>query len=85
MEGNIFEALKLLVVGLLTVFVVLLLVMGTGNVLISFVNKFIGPDEQPKKAASQPAAVNPKVAEAISLAVRDLTGGKGKVEKIEKL
>ena len=38
---NIPEALKLLVVGMLTVFAILLIVIYLGKALIAFVNKFI--------------------------------------------
>ncbi|MBQ9215015.1 MAG: OadG family protein, partial [Bacteroidales bacterium] len=45
MEGNFLEALKLLGVGLSTVFVVLLLIIWFGNLLIKAVNKF-APEEE---------------------------------------
>ncbi|MCQ2375283.1 MAG: OadG family protein [Salinivirgaceae bacterium] len=84
MEGNVLEALKLLCVGLTTVFVVLLLIIMLGNSLIAFVNRFIPEDEKPI-AKQAPSAISPKVANAIAAAVAQLTGGQGKVEKIEKI
>ena len=44
-------ALTLLVVGMVTVFLVLLLVVTTGNLLISFVNRYA--EEQPEKSQNQ--------------------------------
>lgn len=86
MEGNIYEALKLMCIGLGTVFVALVLIIEFGKLLISLVNKFVPEEEAaPAKATQTNNAVNPKVAEAIALAVANLTGGKGKVDKIEKI
>lgn len=83
---NLFESLMLMGVGLVTVFVVLLLVINLGNLLIAFINKFI-PEEAPKPAAgaSSASAVDPDVAMAIGLAVGKLTGGKSKVQRIERI
>lgn len=83
MDSNILEALSLMGIGLCSVFVVLLVIIFMGNGLISFVNKFC-PEEVVAPKAAPTSAVSPDVAEAISKAVAQLTGGKGKVEKIEK-
>lgn len=64
-------------------FVVLILVIELGKGLIAFVNKFAPEEEKPAPKASG-SAVSPKVAQAIASAVNIITGGKGKVEKIEK-
>jgi oxaloacetate decarboxylase gamma subunit len=87
MEGNFSEALLLMGVGLATVFVVLLLVICFGNFLIKAVNKFAPEEEKPKQIASKPVAalVDGAVQQAINKAVEQLTGGKGRVEKIVKL
>ena len=82
--GNFQEALVLMGVGMLTVFLVLLSVILVGNVLIWIVNKFV-PEEQTVANATSVAAVTPQVSEAIAKAVAQLTAGKGKVEKIEKI
>ncbi len=85
MDGNLFEALKLMVIGMVTVFFVLLIVIWLGGLLIKFVNRFI-PEEEPSKAKeAQQQAINPKVAQAIASAVATITGGKCSVEKIEKI
>ncbi|MCR5455445.1 MAG: OadG family protein [Bacteroidales bacterium] len=87
MEGNLSEALLLMGVGLATVFLVLLLVIAFGNILIKAVNKFAPEEEKPKQIASKPAAalIDGSVQQAINKAVEQLTGGKGRVEKIVKL
>ena len=88
MEGNLSEALMLMGVGLATVFLVLLLVIAFGNLLIKAVNRF-APEEEKKPAqiASKPAPelVDASVQQAINKAVEQITGGKGRVEKIVKL
>ena len=87
MEGNFLEALKLLGVGLSTVFVVLLLIIGFGNLLIKAVNKYAPEEEKPVKAVADnaPLAIEPGVQQAIDLAVQQLTNGKGKAVKIQRL
>ncbi len=78
----------LLGVGLATVFVVLLLIIGFGNLLIKVVNK-IAPEEEkaaPIAAAKQAvAAIDPHVQQAIAKAIEQMTNGMGRVEKIERL
>ena len=86
---NLPEAFKLLVVGMLTVFCILLIVIYFGKLLIALVNKY-APEEvaKPAKAAlkSTPsAAVDQQTMSIIQAAVSQLTGGKGKVSKVEKV
>lgn len=81
-----FEGLKLMVIGMSTVFVILFVIIYFGKALIALVNKFCPEEEKPAvKASASPAAIDPQVAQAIALAVNNLTGGKGKVEKIERI
>ena len=72
---------------MITVFVVLALVVVTGNLLIRFVNTFL--PEQAAAAArvsSSPSTqISPKKVAAITSAVHQLTAGRGRIEKIEKL
>lgn len=82
---NLELALMLMVVGMTSVFVILLIVIYLSQGMISLVNKF-APEEAPKKKA--PAAVSTTDAgtmDAIKAAVEILTAGKGQVVKIEKL
>lgn len=75
-----------MVIGMTTVFLILMIIIYFGKALIAFVNKFCPEEEKPvAKAQASSAAIDPQVAQAIALAVNNLTGGKGKVEKIEKL
>lgn len=75
----------LMVVGMATVFVILLIVIYLSKYLITIVNK-VAPEEAPKKVpavASSTADVG--AMDAIKAAVNILTAGKGQVVKIEKL
>lgn len=74
----------LLAVGMATVFCVLLLVIGIGNLLISVINKFF-PEEETTAPIATKSSVSPNVKMAIESAVNSITGGKGKVESIEKI
>ena len=82
---NIETGLLLMVVGMCTVFLILLIVIWLRQFLISVVNK-IAPEEAPKK---KPATSGPSTdagaMDAIKAAVEILTAGKGQVIKIEKL
>ncbi len=75
----------LLVVGLTTVFAVLLLVIYFGKLLIWCVNKFF-PEEvkEVKQSAGATGNVDPTVRQAIEIAIRQVTGGKSGVQSIEK-
>ncbi len=86
MESNILEALKLLVVGMGTVFVVLLIIIEGGKLLIKAVNRFV-PEEEPARPAPQAnqSTVSPAVAKAIEKAVAQLTADKAQVIDIKKL
>lgn len=89
MEGTLIEqAFTLMIVGMITVFAVLGLVIAMGNALIRFVNKYVPEVETPAhKAAAAPAsaAIAPDVKSAIELAVAKITSNKGRIEKIEKI
>lgn len=83
--GNIEIGLMLMVVGMVTVFLILLIVIWLSQGLISLVNK-VAPEEEPKKKAVAVAASSDAAAmEAIKKAVSMLTADKGQVVKIEKL
>jgi len=80
--------LLLMVVGMTSVFIMLLLVIGLGKGLISLVNKY-APEEAPVKGGSPAtttvgASVSSSATAAIVSAISVLTGGQGKVTKIEK-
>lgn len=88
---NIETGLLLMVVGMATVFVILLIVIYLGKALIWAVNKY-APEEETKKVAKVAAAVkaptnalSSQETAVIVSAVSMATQGLGKVVKIEKL
>jgi len=74
MNPELSTALTLLAIGMITVFIVLLTVVLTGNLLIRLVNKW-APDSD--EISGQTLAV-------LTAAVDEFTGGKGKISKVEK-
>lgn len=84
---NIETALLLLVVGMSTVFAILILVIYLGKSLIFLVNKYAPEEEIPLKQmpAKGPAPIPGNILAAITAAVNVVTHGKGKVSKIEKI
>ena len=75
------EALMLMAVGMTTVFAVLFLVVGTGNLLIRMINQYF-PEPAPSVKSPVASAIAPAKIAAITAAVSALTGGRGQVEKI---
>lgn len=83
-----------MVVGMTTVFAILLIVINLGKGLIVLVNKYapeeivvkkqVTPQRQTVPAATAASITNQTTAAIVS-AVSVVTGGKGKVVKIEKL
>lgn len=89
---NIETGLLLMVVGMATVFVILLIVIYLGKALIWAVNKYTPEEEGTKKVAKVAAAVkaptnalSSQETAVIVSAVSMATQGLGKVVKIEKL
>lgn len=82
---NIGTAVQLMIVGMATVFVILLIVINLGKLLINLVNKY-APEETAKKPALQnaPATVDALTRSIIEQAVKAVTNGKGKVTEISK-
>lgn len=74
MGSDFSTALSLLAIGMITVFIVLLLVVVTGNILIRVVNRMTSDDIQ----------IAPSKVAAISAAVEAFTNGKGRITRIEK-
>jgi len=89
---NIETGLLLMIVGMTTVFAILMIVIYLGKGLIVLVNKY-APEEiivkkqtTPQRQTAAPAAgITNQPTAAIVSAVSVMTGGKGKVVKIEKL
>ncbi|MFB6340479.1 hypothetical protein ACE1ET_02095 [Saccharicrinis sp. FJH62] len=84
MNSDYQMAFSLLAIGMITVFIILMLVVYVGKAIILFTNRFIKlPLEE--KIAEVRQTINPKKLAAISAAVSIVTNGKGVVEKVEKL
>lgn len=87
---NIETGLLLMAVGMTTVFAILLIVINLGKGLIVLVNKY-APEEMVVKKQVTPQRQAPatgipsQTTAAIVSAISVMTGGKGKVVKIEKL
>lgn len=81
---NIGTGLMLMVVGMATVFFILLIVIYLSQLLIKIVNKVAPEEVVQKKPTVVPNKDNGEM-DAIKAAVDILTAGKGKVIKIEKL
>lgn len=89
---NIETGLLLMIVGMTTVFAILMIVIYLGKGLIVLVNKYAPEDiifkkqTTPQRQTAAPAAgITNQATAAIVSAVSVMTGGKGKVVKIEKL
>lgn len=83
---NLNTALMLMVVGMATVFAILLVVIYLGKALIALVNKYAPEEVIPAKAAANgPAPIPANIMAVISAAVAVVTHDKGKVAKVEKI
>lgn len=83
---NLSTALLLMVVGMATVFAILLIVIYLGKGLIALVNKYVPEEVVPAKAAASGSAPIPaNVLAAINAAVSVVTHSKGKVAKVERI
>ncbi len=78
MESTIANAFLLLAVGMITVFVILSLVIGTGTLLIYITNKmYKQPQNQSNKISNETVAV-------LTAVVNQVTGNSGNIDSIEK-
>jgi oxaloacetate decarboxylase gamma subunit len=84
MSEDFNTALSLLGVGMITVFIVLLFVVILGNLLKSFVNKFVPENTTSAPKKPERNNISPVKVAAIKSAIEQLTGGKGEVINIEK-
>ena len=85
MEQNLSNALAIMIVGMITVFLILWLVVLIGNALIRLTNKFWPESEIAKKELKTASASSDGTVAAIVAAVDVVTKGKGKITKITKL
>lgn len=83
---NLNTALLLMVVGMATVFAILLIAIYLGKGLIALVNKYAPEEVAPAKAAANgPAPIPTNILAAINAAVAVVTHDKGRVAKVEKI
>jgi len=86
MESNISNALVLLAIGMITVFLILTLVVISGNILIKLVNKYTPEPTKKFLRNDRSATVTaPETLAVIATAVKTVTAGHGKVESIQKV
>lgn len=83
---NLGIGFELMIVGMSTVFLILLIVIWGGKLLIKTVNK-IAPEEiaTPKKSAAAPATVDGSTMAILQQVVSQITGGKGRVASARKI
>ena len=85
---NLNEAISLLLVGMITVFVILSLVVFIGNMVIRLTNRFLPVETITTKktiVSGKAASSNPAKIAAVIAAVEAITGGKGRIDKINKI
>ena len=83
---NLGIGFELMIVGMSTVFLILLIVIWGGKLLINAVNK-IAPEETatPKKAAATSASVDGNTMAILQQVVSQITGGKGHVSSAKRI
>lgn len=83
---NISIGIQLMIVGMCTVFLILLIVIWGGKLLIKAVNR-IAPEEiaAPKKGAATPVAVDAGTMAILQQVVSQITGGKGHVASAKRV
>ena len=87
-SNDLSGALQLLLVGMITVFLVLLIVIFLGKALIWAVNKWAPEETVVKKAAPAAkavAAIDATTKAIVDATISQITGGKGRATKITKL
>ncbi len=92
MTQDLNTALLLLVVGMITVFVILLLVVASGRTIIRIVNHYSkdvpsrsSPARLRPRSSTDSSGISPAKVAAIVAAVQQYTNGQGKVVNIESI
>lgn len=84
---NLGIGLQLMIVGMCTVFLILIIVIYGGKLLIIAVNR-LAPEEvavAKKTAQDQTGTVSPSTMAVLNEVVKQLTGGKGRVSSARKI
>ena len=82
---NISLGLLLMLVGMVTVFAILLIVIYGSRLLISIINKIAPSEEKPAAAAKVTADDTAAVRPVLEAAVAQITGGKGHIVNIKRI
>lgn len=78
------QALTILIVGMITVFFILWLIMQAGKMLILLTNRFSKPSIKQEHPAND-HVIDPRKLAVISATVVHLTNGMGSVKQIQKI
>jgi oxaloacetate decarboxylase gamma subunit len=78
------EAVSIMLVGMVTVFFILFVIVGIGNVIIRLSNKYL-PEETGKEKAQKSKNPSNNTYAAIEAAIEIVTKGKGKVTNTKKI
>lgn len=84
MESTLSNAFSILLIGMTTVIIILGLVVVVGDILIRIINKYWALPKGIAKDVEKTGSVPSGTLAAIVAAVDTVTGGKGKITKIEK-
>lgn len=85
MSESFSEAVKLMLTGMSTVFVILILVVILGNLIVMVTNRlYVESPVTPSLNQEEHGELSPQQLAAIVATVEALTGGKGKVASVEK-
>ena len=82
--SNLGLGFLLMIVGMATVFLILLIVIYGSQLLVRLVNKIAPEEEKPAKNIA-PEAVPASVKSVLDAAVAQLTGGKGHITKVTQI
>lgn len=82
--GNINEALSLLAVGMIMVFIILFLVVFVGNVVVLITNRFLPEIQQKDGGGIAPKGLDPKKMAVLAAVVDIVTRGEGGIGTIQK-
>ena len=75
----------LMIVGMASVFAILLLLIFFGNLLIAMAKRMEREEEEVRPAAAQPEEDEEKMRPVLDAAVAQITGGKGRITKITRI
>lgn len=81
---NMNEALSLLVIGMVMVFIILLLVVAIGNAVILLTNRYVPVVQKTATGDVAIKGTNPQKLAAIAAVVDMITQGEGRIDSIQK-